>query len=85
MRGISVTMATCHQNKLKTRILSKMTLFFDTKVLLDSEAVSTISVWHSVESVFAVASYSQNRGGSVTIFDEQVKVTAQIHPLQFPL
>lgn len=51
-----------------------MTLFFDTKVqFLDSEAVSTISLWHNLESVFAVASYSQNRGGSVTIFDEQVR------------
>lgn len=62
-----------------------MTLFFDTKVqFLDSEAVSTISLWHNIESVFAVASYSQNRGGSVTVFDEQGEplrdVTYPVHP-----
>lgn len=53
--------------------LYAMTLFFDTKVqFLDAEAVSTISLWHGIESVFAVASYSQHRGGSVTVFDDQV-------------
>lgn len=57
-----------------------MTLYFDTKVqFLDSEAVSTITLWHSIESVFAVASYSQNRGGSVTIFDEQVRIFTSQH------
>lgn len=50
-----------------------MTLYFDTKVeFLDSDAVSTIGTWHSNESVFAVASYSQDRGGSVTIFSDSV-------------
>ncbi|XP_050099800.1 intraflagellar transport protein 140 homolog [Anopheles aquasalis] len=48
-----------------------MTLFFDTKVqFLDSEAISTVSSWHPVEPIFAVASYSNVRGGSVTIFDD---------------
>ncbi|XP_053678512.1 intraflagellar transport protein 140 homolog [Anopheles nili] len=48
-----------------------MTLYFDTKVqFLDSEAISTVSSWHSVEPIFAVASYSNERGGSVTIFDD---------------
>ncbi|XP_035773197.1 intraflagellar transport protein 140 homolog [Anopheles albimanus] len=48
-----------------------MTLFFDTKVqFLDSEAISTVSSWHPVEPIFAVASYSSVRGGSVTIFDD---------------
>ncbi|XP_049537307.1 intraflagellar transport protein 140 homolog [Anopheles darlingi] len=48
-----------------------MTLFFDTKVqFLDSEAISTVSSWHPVEPIFAVASYSNERGGSVTIFDD---------------
>lgn len=50
-----------------------MTLYFDTKVqFLDSDAISTIGVWHQNESIFAVASFSQNRGGSVTIFDDLV-------------
>nr|XP_049461792.1 intraflagellar transport protein 140 homolog [Anopheles coluzzii] len=48
-----------------------MTLYFDTKVqFLDSEAISTVSSWHPVEPIFAVASYSNERGGSVTIFDD---------------
>uniref|UniRef100_A0A182NDP1 Uncharacterized protein n=1 Tax=Anopheles dirus TaxID=7168 RepID=A0A182NDP1_9DIPT len=48
-----------------------MTLYFDTKVqFLDSEAISTVSCWHPVEPLFAVASYSNERGGSVTIFDD---------------
>ncbi|XP_055541505.1 intraflagellar transport protein 140 homolog [Wyeomyia smithii] len=48
-----------------------MTLYFDTKVqFLDSEAISTVSSWHQNEPIFAVASYSHERGGSVTIFDD---------------
>ncbi|EAT45838.1 AAEL002943-PA [Aedes aegypti] len=48
-----------------------MTLYFDSKVqFLDSEAISTVSSWHPNESIFAVASYSNERGGSVTIFDD---------------
>ncbi|EDS36288.1 che-11 [Culex quinquefasciatus] len=48
-----------------------MTLYFDTKVqFLDSEAISTVSCWHPNEPIFAVASYSNERGGSVTIFDD---------------
>lgn len=48
-----------------------MTLYFDTKVqFLDADAISTISAWHPNENLFAVASFSQDRGGSVTIFDD---------------
>uniref|UniRef100_A0A336M4N6 CSON011732 protein n=1 Tax=Culicoides sonorensis TaxID=179676 RepID=A0A336M4N6_CULSO len=48
-----------------------MTLFFDTKVqFLDEKTISTVSDWHSIESLFAVASYSQDKGGSVTIFTD---------------
>lgn len=51
-----------------------MTLYFDTKVqFLDAEAVSTIGAWHSKEPIFAIASYSQDQGGSVTIFDDSVR------------
>lgn len=50
-----------------------MTLYFDTKAqFLDGEAVSTVCCWHSRHPLFAVASYNQNRGGSVTIFDDTV-------------
>lgn len=61
-----------------------MTLYFDTKVqFLDSEAVSTIGACHPREPLIAVASYSQDQGGSVTIFDdsgEPIKdVTFPVH------
>ncbi|KAH8409514.1 hypothetical protein KR222_007700 [Zaprionus bogoriensis] len=61
-----------------------MTLYFDTKIeFLDSDAVSTISSWHPSEPLFAVASYSQERGGSVTIFadtgEPQRDVTYPVH------
>ncbi|XP_030565569.1 intraflagellar transport protein 140 homolog isoform X1 [Drosophila novamexicana] len=61
-----------------------MTLYFDTKIeFLDSDAVSTISSWHPNEPLFAVASYSQERGGSVTIFadtgEPQRDVTYPVH------
>lgn len=50
-----------------------MTLLFDTKVeFLDSDAVGTIGSWHSHEPIFAVASYSQEGGGSVTVFADTV-------------
>ena len=51
-----------------------MTLFFDTKVqFLDNETISTIVVFHKNELIFAVAGYGENRGGSVTIFDDTVR------------
>ncbi|KNC28438.1 hypothetical protein FF38_06009 [Lucilia cuprina] len=61
-----------------------MTLLFDTKVeFLDSDAVGTIGSWHSHEPIFAVASYSQERGGSVTVFadtgEPQRDVTYPVH------
>ena len=50
-----------------------MTLFFDTKVqFLDVETISTICVFHPNESLFAVASFGHDRGGSVTIFEDSV-------------
>ncbi|XP_067639118.1 intraflagellar transport protein 140 homolog isoform X2 [Eurosta solidaginis] len=62
-----------------------MTLYFDTKVeFLDTDAVSTIGNWHLSEPLFAVASYSQERGGSITIFTDsgepQRDVTYPVHP-----
>ncbi|BFF95614.1 intraflagellar transport protein 140 homolog [Drosophila madeirensis] len=61
-----------------------MTLYFDTKIeFLDSDAVSTISSWHPNEPLFAVASFSPDRGGSVTIFadtgEPQRDVTYPVH------
>ncbi|XP_055845818.1 intraflagellar transport protein 140 homolog [Episyrphus balteatus] len=63
-----------------------MTLYFDSKVqFLDSDAVSTIGRWHPNEPIFAVASYSQDRGGSVTIFDDSGEplrdISYPVHPI----
>lgn len=52
-----------------------MTLYFDTKAqFLDGDAVSTVCCWHLRHPLFAVASYNQSRGASVTIFDDSVGV-----------
>ncbi|XP_031624107.1 intraflagellar transport protein 140 homolog isoform X2 [Contarinia nasturtii] len=48
-----------------------MTLYFDTKAqFLDGDAVSTVCCWHFTQPLFAVASYNQDRGACVTIFDD---------------
>lgn len=60
-------------NPVASLFFSTMTLYFDTKIeFLDSDAVSTIGIWHPIEPLFAVASLSQERGGSVTIFSDTV-------------
>lgn len=52
-----------------------MTLYFDTKAqFLDGDAVSTVCCWHLKQPLFAVASYNQERGACVTIFDDSVRV-----------
>lgn len=55
-----------------------MTLFFDTKVqFLEPETISTITTFHQNEPLFAVAGFGENRGGSVTIFDDSVSFKLQ--------
>lgn len=55
-----------------------MTLYFDTKAqFLDGDAVSTVCCWHLKQPLFAVASYNQEHGASVTIFDDSVRVFLQ--------
>lgn len=50
-----------------------MTLYFDTKAqFLDGDAVTTVCCWHLIQPLFAVASYNQDRGACVTIFDDSV-------------
>lgn len=52
-----------------------MTLYFDTRVnFIDGNAVSTVCAWHTNEPIFAVAHFHQDRGASVTIFDDTVSV-----------
>ncbi|GAB0089345.1 intraflagellar transport protein 140 homolog [Sergentomyia squamirostris] len=56
-----------------------MTLFFDTKVQFpDQDAVSTVAQWHRLEPLLAVASYSQERGGSVTIFTDTGEIVPKV-------
>lgn len=52
-----------------------MTLYFDNKVKFSEPGIiSTILEWHPIESYLAVASYSQDKGGIITIFDENVRI-----------
>lgn len=60
-------------NKRENSNRDEMTLFFDTKVqFLEADTISTIVVFHPNEPLFAVAGWIENRGGSVTIFDDSV-------------
>lgn len=57
-----------------------MTLYFDTKTqFLDGDAVSTVCSWHSTQPLYAVASYNQDRGACVTIFDDSVSTLFHYH------
>ncbi|XP_023246567.1 intraflagellar transport protein 140 homolog [Copidosoma floridanum] len=49
-----------------------MSLYFDTKVKCpEPGAVNTYATWHSNLPLLAVAAYSQERGGFVTVYDDQ--------------
>ncbi|XP_022916343.2 intraflagellar transport protein 140 homolog [Onthophagus taurus] len=48
-----------------------MTLYFESPVsFLENGAISTSGIWHPNAPLLAIASYSQEKGGFVTIFDE---------------
>lgn len=50
-----------------------MTLYFDSPVQFpESGVISTHGAWHPSSPVLAIGSYSQDRGGFVTVFDEMV-------------
>lgn len=50
-----------------------MTLYIDTKLSFsDENVVSTVGSWHASLPLLAVGSYSQEKGGFVTIFQETV-------------
>lgn len=50
-----------------------MSLYFDTPVQFkEIGAITTNGVWHPSSPLLAVASYSQERGGFVSIFDDLV-------------
>lgn len=49
-----------------------MTLFFDSKVDFGEDVITTILEWHQMESLLAIASYSQKKGGIISIVDEYV-------------
>lgn len=51
-----------------------MTLYFDTKAqFLEGDAISTVCSWHLKQPLFAVASYTQEHGACVNIFDDSVR------------
>lgn len=50
-----------------------MTLYFENPVhFTENGTISTNAIWHPNAPLLAVASYSQDKGGFVTIFDELV-------------
>lgn len=50
-----------------------MSLYFETPVQFsENNVISTNEVWHPTVPLLAIASYSQERGGFVTIFNELV-------------
>lgn len=56
-----------------------MTLYFEYPVLFsESGNVSIDVIWHPNEPLLAVASFSQDRGGFVTIFDELVGTSEDV-------
>ncbi|XP_076655730.1 intraflagellar transport protein rempA [Halictus rubicundus] len=49
-----------------------MSLYFDTRVQNpETASISTHALWHSNDPILAVAAYSQDRGGFVTLYDDQ--------------
>lgn len=49
-----------------------MTLYFDTRVQNPENAsINTCATWHSNLPFLAVAAFSQDKGGFVTLFDDQ--------------
>lgn len=52
-----------------------MSLYFENPVNFpETGAISTNGVWHPNAALLAIASYSQEKGGFVTIFDELVSI-----------
>jgi hypothetical protein len=52
-----------------------MSLYFDSKVQSPDPGCISINVeWHEQHPLLAVSSYSQDRGGFVTIYDELVLI-----------
>lgn len=50
-----------------------MTLYLENAVSFpESGAISTNCIWHSAAPMLAIASYFQEKGGFVTVFDELV-------------
>lgn len=55
-----------------------MTLYFENPVnFTESSTISTNETWHPISPILAIASYSQEKGGFVTIFDELVTYSSK--------
>lgn len=56
-----------------------MTLYIDTKLTVtDTDVVSTVGSWHPSLPLLAIGSYHQEKGGFVTIFQENVSTTRSL-------
>ncbi|CAK9817048.1 Intraflagellar transport protein 140 homolog [Anthophora quadrimaculata] len=56
-----------------------MSLYFDTRVQNpETASISTHSIWHANYPLLAVAAYSQDKGGFVTIYDDQGEPTQDV-------
>ncbi|XP_050592532.1 intraflagellar transport protein 140 homolog isoform X2 [Bombus affinis] len=56
-----------------------MSLYFDTRVQNpETASISTHAIWHTNYPLLAVAAYSQDKGGFVTIYDDQGEPTQDV-------
>lgn len=59
-----------------------MTLYFDIRVQSpETASITTFVTWHSNYPLLAVAAYSQDKGGFVTIYDDQGE---RVHDVESP-
>ncbi|XP_066587942.1 intraflagellar transport protein 140 homolog [Prorops nasuta] len=63
-----------------------MTLYFDTRVQTSETAsITTHASWHSNFPLLAVSTYSQDKGGRVTIYDDQGDALPDVESPEHPL
>nr|CAD7263176.1 unnamed protein product [Timema shepardi] len=64
----------------------KMSLYFDYKLQnLDSSSINTLIEWHTQHLLLAVASFSREKGGFVTLFDELGEVVQGVNFPRHPV
>nr|CAD7423413.1 unnamed protein product [Timema monikensis] len=67
-------------------ISTDMSLYFDYKLQnLDSSSINTLIEWHTQHLLLAVASFSREKGGFVTLFDELGEVVQGVNFPRHPV